>query len=130
MSRYVQFITPENIEVSYEIAGIGSRFVAALIDTVIEILAMIALILLTLLLSAVSAAAFMNGSAPGWVVAISVLLAFALLFGYHATFELCWHGQTPGKKIARIRLLNNMSGIHNNNAAAQFCHNAQIMSDK
>ncbi len=42
MKRRVQFVTPENIEVSYELAGIGSRFLAALIDHLLQLVILLA----------------------------------------------------------------------------------------
>jgi hypothetical protein len=46
---------------------------------------------------------------PGWlaglVLAIYALLNFAIFWGYYMVFELGWHGQTPGKRLAGTRVV-------------------------
>jgi hypothetical protein len=46
---------------------------------------------------------------PGWVaglvLAFYALLNFAILWGYYLIFELGWQGQTPGKRLTRIRVV-------------------------
>jgi len=105
MSRYVQFDTPENIEVSYELAGIGSRFLACLIDSVIQLGLVVMIVIAFSYVGHISSAAFRHGSVPGWFDAFAGLAAFCILFGYYAIFELTWRGQTPGKKFAKIRVV-------------------------
>jgi len=107
MSRYVEFVTPENIEVSYELAGIGSRFVAAVIDHAIQLGVLIALAFGSLYL--LSGGAMLRRTAlaslPLWFEAGLILATFLVLFGYHTFYELRWGGQTPGKRIARLRVV-------------------------
>src|SRR5438067_5780266 len=97
MPRYVEFITPENIEIRYELAGIGSRFVAALVDHSIQVGI---LILIGLIGWAVAAALsvgplFGGGAVSYWFGAIYGLLSFLILFGYFSWFELLWAGRMP-----------------------------------
>jgi hypothetical protein len=40
-----------------------------------------------------------------WVVAVLILIPFLLQWGYFALFEGLWHGQTPGKRAAKIRVI-------------------------
>lgn len=107
MSRYVKFITPENIEVSYELAGIGSRFLAALIDHAIQIGALIVISLGSgfLLLGGGLFKETVLASLPLWFEAALIVVAFLALFGYHTFFEMRWAGQTPGKRVARLRVV-------------------------
>jgi uncharacterized RDD family membrane protein YckC len=107
MSRYVEFITPENIEVSYELAGIGSRFLAAVIDHAIQIGALIAIAFgsLYLLMGASMFNGTMLGSLPLWFEAAMIALTFLVLFGYHTFYEMRWAGQTPGKRVAKLRVV-------------------------
>ena len=37
MSREILVVTPENIEIEYELAGIGSRFLANLLDSLFQL---------------------------------------------------------------------------------------------
>ncbi|HEY7064775.1 MAG TPA: RDD family protein [Chloroflexota bacterium] len=105
--------TPENVAISYELAGVGSRFIAAATDSLIQI---ILIILIVLAIGAASAFGSMfrpirdlgaadPSRATVWFVAILVLALFLLLWGYYAAFEMVWNGQTPGKRLARLRVL-------------------------
>jgi uncharacterized RDD family membrane protein YckC len=46
-----------------------------------------------------------SGLVLGVGVAVLIALAFLLTWGYFLVFELIWNGQTPGKRIAGIRVL-------------------------
>jgi uncharacterized RDD family membrane protein YckC len=106
MSRYVQFVTPENIEVSYEIAGIGSRFIAALIDHALQLGIILGLGLIGVLVSAAFVSTpLLYQNAPLWVFAVVGLMTFAVFFGYFSVFELLWAGKTPGKKAVGLRVV-------------------------
>jgi len=85
------------------LAGIGSRFIALLVDYLIW---GAGAFLLGLLFVAIvtSIAAFSRISAQ-WVVAIAVLLVFLVNWGYFTLFEAFWNGRTPGKRVARIRVI-------------------------
>ena len=97
--------TPENVAFGYEVAGIGSRFLAALIDTIfIAILQIITnfvifFIIRNFLLQ------LENEQLAAWGVAIFGLISFGLLWGYYTFFEILWHGQSPGKRLIHLRVL-------------------------
>lgn len=87
----------------FAVAGIGSRFLAILIDVLIQSAAgVVAGILLLLLLAAMSLA---GPRASLWVGAFFILFYFVLYFGYYAIFEILWNGQTPGKRRVGIRVI-------------------------
>ncbi len=95
--------TPEQTSLDFAVAGIGSRFLAILIDILIQsavgFVAGIVLVLLTASLS-------LEGSRANlWIGAIFVLFYFVLYFGYYAIFEIIWNGQTPGKRRVGIRVI-------------------------
>lgn len=97
--------TPENVAFGYQIAGIGSRFLASLVDTVIVVLLQVAvLIVAVLILRAVDAGAF-SGQLSGWVYAIFGLVAALFSWGYYIFFEMLWNGQSPGKRWVGLRVL-------------------------
>jgi uncharacterized RDD family membrane protein YckC len=105
--------TPEHVTVSYELAGIGSRFIAAATDSIIQII-LIILVLLAMSVAGGLAASIrtlrdLTTSEPDrfgiWLVAIFLVAIFLLLWGYYAAFEMAWNGQTPGKRLARLRVL-------------------------
>jgi uncharacterized RDD family membrane protein YckC len=99
--------TPEQIPLHFAVAGIGSRFLALAIDTLIQTAVAIAV----LLLSGVTLA-FTGSlkSIPGfsqWSAALLIISGFLLLYGYFACFEVLWNGQTPGKRIIGLRVVKN-----------------------
>jgi uncharacterized RDD family membrane protein YckC len=95
-------LTPEQVEISYQLAGLGSRFVAVLIDTLLQ------LALAGALLVAFVVTAQVEGVLRGyawWQLAIALLAAFAIFNGYFIFFETVWNGQTPGKRATGIRVV-------------------------
>jgi uncharacterized RDD family membrane protein YckC len=102
--------TPESVELEFVLAGIGSRAVALLVDYVIlgfGLLA-IALVYSFLMFQVVSigeSLPFDTAPVRLWIVAISLLLSFALYIGYFVIFETLWYGQTPGKRYTKIRVI-------------------------
>ena len=95
--------TPELVAIEMPLAGIGSRFIALLIDTLIW---GAGLLVVGLVLWAFQPAlkAF-SGLSYQWAVALFTLAIFLLNWGYFTLFEAFWHGRTPGKRIARIRVI-------------------------
>jgi len=91
--------TPEHVEVRLELAGVGSRVAAALLDTILAYLSLLLLILVG------SNVADVGGAAGGWVIAVFILLLFALVWVYFAAFEAWNGGRTPGKQALGIRVV-------------------------
>jgi uncharacterized RDD family membrane protein YckC len=100
----IRIDTPESVDLALEPAGLGSRFLAALIDGLIE-----GAFVLLIVLAGIPTL-FMTGgedSLFGEVMIISLLaLAVALLFFlYKLLLEAFWNGQTVGKRVAGIRVV-------------------------
>ncbi len=83
----------------FEIAGIGSRALAALIDMAILLSVIAAGILTSVLLGRLG---IRLGS---WGAALFLIGGFALWYGYFTFFEGLRAGQTPGKRAAGIRVV-------------------------
>ena len=94
--------TPEHVEFSYEIAGLGSRFTAGLLDAMIQGVG-IFLILLVFWAGekSVSFAAYVESALQG----LLLLALFLFVWGYHLYFEVFRGGQSPGKRLFRIRVV-------------------------
>ena len=92
--------TPEQVHLEFVLAGIGSRFMAVLLDTLIQGA-------LYLVLFIVFAVALSNpfASTRTWIVALGILVFFTIYWGYFTLFEIFWKGQTPGKRWAGIRVI-------------------------
>jgi uncharacterized membrane protein SpoIIM required for sporulation len=97
---------PELVLLTYSIAGVGSRVLAALTDLAISAAVLLALLIAMVVLSpsggGVVAGAALSGS---WGMAILILAQFAVLWGYYVVFEGLMDGQTPGKRIHRLRVV-------------------------
>ncbi|MFO7536462.1 MAG: RDD family protein [Chloroflexota bacterium] len=100
--EFLTIDTPENVVFGYEVVGLGSRFIAAMIDTLLIIVLQI-IVYLSLLLVVLVVDENLVGSR--WVTAVIILIAFVFLWGYYIYFETSWNGQTPGKRWAGIRVL-------------------------
>jgi uncharacterized RDD family membrane protein YckC len=85
------------------VAGIGSRFVALLIDYLIWGAA-IAVFVFTVTLVDPSLSHF-SKLGEKWETAISIFLPFLVYWGYFTLFEAFWNGRTPGKRVAKIRVI-------------------------
>jgi uncharacterized RDD family membrane protein YckC len=97
--------TPENVVFGYQIAGIGSRFLASLLDTMIVVLLQVAmLIVLTLIIRSVDGSVF-SDQISAWVYAIFGLVAAIFYWGYYIFFEMLWNGQSPGKRWVGLRVI-------------------------
>src|SRR2546421_10311273 len=90
--------TPERVAFQYEIAGIGSRFLAQIIDSLIITVILIAITILAAALGGV----FSSGELA---ILVEVILGFILLAGYFLVSEAAWNGQTLGKRSARLRVV-------------------------
>jgi uncharacterized RDD family membrane protein YckC len=95
--------TPELVPIELPLAGIGSRFVAVLVDMLIWGAAMV-VVSLVFWVVLPGIGAFSKRSAQ-WAAAVYVFLVFALNWGYFTLFEAFWNGRTPGKRAAKIRVI-------------------------
>ena len=97
--------TPENVAFGYQVAGIGSRFLASLLDTLIVGLLQVAiLIVLALMIRAFDNSTF-SDQISAWVYAIFGLVAAVFYWGYYVFFEMLWNGQSPGKRWVGLRVI-------------------------
>ena len=105
LTQTVDVETPELVVLSYTIAGLGSRLGAALIDLAISALLFIAVILSAALLSPRTLFGPGGRAEPttAWALAVLVIMQFAILWGYYLLFEGLRDGQTPGKRVFRLR---------------------------
>lgn len=88
--------TPERVAFQYPVAGLGSRFVAQLIDLLV-----LGLLLTLLTLGAIGLSyAIQDG---GIAFLVWDLGAFVIVFGYFLISEAVWSGQTLGKRAVHLR---------------------------
>jgi uncharacterized RDD family membrane protein YckC len=94
-------LTPEYVEFDFVLAGLFSRFLAWLIDTLITVgLAILALVVMSLVMFAF----------PGFASAAGFIVWFLIDWGYAILLESAWSGQTVGKRAMGLRVIQE-SGV-------------------
>jgi uncharacterized RDD family membrane protein YckC len=96
--------TPELVAIELPLAGIGSRFIALLIDYLIW--GAIFLVLGVMAAIIVPALGILGRVSANWAIGIFVLIVFLMQWGYFSLFEAFGNGRTPGKRVARIRVIH------------------------
>jgi uncharacterized RDD family membrane protein YckC len=102
MDEAVVIETPEHVELSLELAGVGSRIMAGLLDVLLQ--GGIVLALTGIVGFAVpQSRRYFGGQLTGWLLAGYILAIFVIVFAYQVFFEMRWSGQTPGKRWVHLR---------------------------
>jgi len=105
----LQIDTPEQIALELPLAGIGSRFLGLAIDTLIQfvlyIIGALAVGFSAALAGAAGIGRYLQWIPVSWAPAVAILFMFSVYWGYFAFFEILWKGQTPGKRLAKIRVI-------------------------
>jgi uncharacterized RDD family membrane protein YckC len=96
--------TPEQVELDFHIAGIGSRFMAFAIDSLYQGL-IFAVVMLILAFSMQTISTLLGKLGENWTIALAIIFFFLIYWGYFAFFEAIWKGQTPGKRNIGIRVV-------------------------
>ncbi len=97
--------TPERVPLHFALASIGNRFIACAIDHAIQMVSLIALAIMFAIISDGADLGSRLTSAPKWVRALLVVIAFVVDDGYFVIFEWRWSGQTPGKRWLKLRAI-------------------------
>ena len=86
------------------LAGIGSRFIAIVVDYLIWAAAFSILAILAVLVLA--SLRLFDSISPNWALGIVLLVIFLCHWGYFTLFEAFGNGRTPGKRVAKIRVIH------------------------
>jgi uncharacterized RDD family membrane protein YckC len=110
-------LTPEYVEFNFVLAGMMSRFLALLIDTFVSIVLTVVLFFLVVLFQMfLTAAGAMVGGAglarelTGVGFAAQFVVWFLVDWGYMVLLEVAWNGQTIGKRVMGLRVIQD-SGV-------------------
>ncbi|NLS92205.1 MAG: RDD family protein [Planctomycetaceae bacterium] len=96
----IEIVTPENVSFRYHVAGPFRRLPAFLIDLALQaVLLMIAAMGVQFMSVAFGLSGFFLGMG-GFLI-----FWFVLSWFYGGLFETYWNGQTPGKRLMRIRVI-------------------------
>lgn len=106
--KRVKYRTPESVELEFTLAGIGNRALALLIDDLLLVVGLILFLIIWIIVSIQLAdfwRAILGDRVGLWWLAIASIISFSIYSGYFVFFETLWQGQTPGKRIAKIRVV-------------------------
>ena len=103
--------TPERVPLEFALASIGNRFLAVAIDHFIQYFTIILVAWFFL-----SIAGYTSGDVadapdkllndlPKWTLALTIIILFLIFSGYFILFEWLWNGQTPGKRLMKLRVI-------------------------
>lgn len=94
----------DNVRVDLPIAGLGSRMLAAALDTVLLVV-----VVMIWAVAMIALGGLFDGLS-GLMIAILLLGVFAINWGYYIVFETALEGQTPGKKALKLRTVSHLGG--------------------
>ena len=103
--------TPERVPLAFALASIGNRFLAVLIDHFVQYMTILIVAWAFISWSGYGDKAFdapaemMLREMSKWTIAIMVIVIFLLFAGYFVFFEWLWNGQTPGKRLMKLRVI-------------------------
>jgi uncharacterized RDD family membrane protein YckC len=114
ISDTIRFETPENVQVRYDVAGLGTRFVAWFVDQIVVWVVTI-LLLISLMIVGLSFDSIFweldrgeDDNANRAILYLAGIMTLVWGFGsffYFAACELLLHGQTIGKRTTNIRVV-------------------------
>lgn len=99
-----------DVTVDVRLASAGSRALAQFVDL------LVVQTIQVLLLVGCAGAALLLGLAvedlqsASWLVALVLVAIFSVQWGYFTVFEWAWRGQTPGKRLLRLRVVTEDGG--------------------
>lgn len=103
--------TPERVPLAFALASIGNRFLAVAIDHFIQYFAIFVVLWAFLSISGFGEAIERTGAyplleeMPKWTIALMIIVLFLIFTGYFIFFEWLWNGQTPGKRLLKLRVI-------------------------
>lgn len=103
--RQLSFVTPEQVYLKFNTAGLGSRALAHLVDTLI-----VAAVIILFVLSIMGLQALVGDNEwfiwlSEYYVAMMIVVFFAWIAGYFILMEFYAGGQTIGKKLVDLRVI-------------------------
>lgn len=104
-ARKTELELPEEIDLQVEVANVGSRTLAILIDLALGGLVIFVVYSLTLLVGHNMAEKWVARFSAGTLEIVLLLLIFGFQWVYFNLFEWIWNGQTPGKRLLHLRVI-------------------------
>lgn len=109
MSKTIKIVTPDNVEIEYPLASVGVRAVAAGIDMLIQL---VAILIVTIILVIIGIIRDFDLKYTLWAIGIFIFASAAIVLAYFIVSDVLLKGQTIGKKKLGIRIIReNGDGI-------------------
>lgn len=106
LDKEVTVITPEQVQLQFQTAGIGSRAIAHLLDCLILLVVNVLLFVFVILVSRLYSGSWLPALAD-YLLAITIVLWIILNLGYFVCSEAFMGGQTLGKRRLGMRVIQN-----------------------
>lgn len=103
--------TPERVPLEFALASIGNRFLAVAIDHFIQYLSIFIIAWVVISLGNIGSGSGADSpeqffsEMPKWTLALLILGVFLIFASYFILFEWLWNGQTPGKRLLKLRVI-------------------------
>lgn len=100
--------TPERVQLEFALASIGNRFLAVAIDHFIQFLSIFLAAWFFQWLAGIGSFETFDTvltEMSKWTIAIMGIVIFLLFTGYFIFFEWLMNGQTPGKRLLKLRVI-------------------------
>src|SRR5271154_1727876 len=104
-ARRTELELPEEIDLQVELANVGSRTLAILVDVSLGGLVLFIVYALTLLLAHDVADDWLTRLSSNALNILLILVIFGFQWCYFNLFEWLWNGQTPGKRLLHLRVI-------------------------
>lgn len=102
----VSVLSAENVLFEIETAGLAARFAAVLLDMLLQLFALLFVALgVTWFVTAVSPFENWSKAMFYWGAALGTFFVFLIAYAYYFFFEWLWNGQTPGKRLFHLRVI-------------------------
>ena len=103
--------TPERVQLEFALASIGNRFLAVAIDHFIQYMSIFLIAWFFLAIAGYTSSDLADTpekllvEMPKWTIALMILVLFLIFAAYFIFFEWLWSGQTPGKRMMKLRVI-------------------------
>ncbi|WP_184550031.1 RDD family protein [Mucilaginibacter sp. FT3.2] len=101
----VKIRTSQNIDIDYEVAGLGDRVLARIVDMGVFIGLFYALYIIVIIFFLSTIQSFDGKSVPVTIIVLGVIYSLASIF-YDLIAEVFFNGQSLGKYALKIRVVN------------------------
>lgn len=102
MRKIKNIITPENVFIDFELAGLGSRFLAFLIDFMIQCMT---IFLIIILIFSSGRTLYSGEQIDSYITALGIVVVFVIYNGYFIFWEMLMNGQSPGKRVLNLMVI-------------------------